>query len=78
MNPLPRLLIVDDEAPARQRLRHLLADIAARFPHTLIGEAADGVAALEMLAREPADVVLTDIRMPRMDGIELARQLAGS
>lgn len=78
MNPLPRLLIVDDEAPARQRLRHLLADIAPRFPHTLIGEAADGLAALEVIALEPVDIVLTDIRMPRMDGVELARQLAGS
>lgn len=78
MNPLPRLLIVDDEAPARQRLRHLLADIAPRFPHTLVAEAADGLAALEAIALEPVDIVLTDIRMPRMDGIELARQLAGS
>lgn len=73
----PRIFIVDDEAPARTRLKHLLADIAAEFPHSLVGEAGDGIVALEALARTPADIVLTDIRMPRMDGIELAQQLAG-
>jgi two-component system response regulator AlgR len=77
----PRLLIVDDEAPARARLRHLLTDIAAEFPHRVVGEAADGVAALELLAALPpeaaVDIVLLDIRMPRMDGIECAQQLAG-
>ena len=73
----PRLFIVDDEAPARARLRHLLADIAAEFPHQLVGEAVDGVAALAALAETPADIALVDIRMPRMDGIELAQQLAG-
>ena len=72
-----RILIVDDEAPARSRLRNLLADIAGEFPHRLIGEAGDGVAALEILAQSPADIALIDIRMPRMDGIELAQQLAG-
>ncbi len=78
MSAAARLIIVDDELPARQRLRHLLEDIAAEFPHQIVGEAADGLAALELLAREPSDIVLTDIRMPRMDGLELARQLAGS
>ncbi|MEW6512918.1 MAG: LytTR family DNA-binding domain-containing protein [Pseudomonadota bacterium] len=74
---LPDVLIVDDEAPARARLRHLLADIAGEFPHRIIGEAGDGLAALELLAQQPADIALIDIRMPRMDGIELAQQLAG-
>ncbi|MBS3936140.1 MAG: response regulator transcription factor [Sulfuritalea sp.] len=74
---VPRLLIVDDEAPARARLRHMLADSAAAFPHRIVGEAADGIAALEMLAAQPADIALIDIRMPRMDGIELVQQLAG-
>jgi len=78
MSGAPRLIIVDDEPPARQRLRHLLADIAAQFPHQIVGEAEDGVAALELLARQPAEIALVDIRMPRMDGIELARQLAGA
>lgn len=74
---IPGVLIVDDEAPARSRLRHLLGDIAGEFPHQVVGEAGDGVAALELLARHPADIALVDIRMPRMDGVELAQQLAG-
>ena len=72
-----RILIVDDEAPARTRLRHLLGDIAGEFPHRIVGEAGDGLTALELLAQSPADIALVDIRMPRMDGIELAQQLAG-
>lgn len=71
------ILIVDDEAPARARLKALLADIAAAFPHRIVGEAGDGIAALELLEHTPADIALIDIRMPRMDGIELAQQLAG-
>lgn len=81
MSAPTRILIVDDEAPARSRLRHLLADIAGDFPHQVVGEAGDGVAALELLAglqpESPVDIALIDIRMPRMDGIELAQQLAG-
>ncbi len=71
-----RVLIVDDEAPARQRLRDLLADIAADLPNVVVGEAADGVEALERLGAEAVDVMLVDIRMPRLDGIALAQQLA--
>ena len=70
-----RVLIVDDEAPARRRLRDLLTDCAAVMPVTTIGEAATGRIALEVLAMQPADVVLLDIRMPEMDGIELAQHL---
>ena len=79
MSPL-RLLIVDDEAPARARLRNLLADIAAELPNFVAGEAADGVEALEFLtdpSRAPVDVALVDIRMPRLDGIGLVQHLAG-
>lgn len=75
-----RLLIVDDEAPARARLKNLLADIAGELPNRVAGEAADGVEALEYLtnpARQPVDVVLVDIRMPRLDGIGLVQHLAG-
>lgn len=75
-----RLLIVDDEAPARARLKNLLADIAGELPNLVAGEAADGVEALEYLtnpARQPVDVVLVDIRMPRLDGIGLVQHLAG-
>jgi len=71
------LLLVDDEPPARARLRALLSDIADELPHRIVGEAGDGVAALELLAQTQADIALIDIRMPRMDGLELAQQLAG-
>jgi len=76
-----RILIVDDETPARSRLRQLLADIEPELPCTVVGEAGDGLHALELLAAlqpgERADIALVDIRMPRMDGIEFAQQLAG-
>lgn len=70
-----RVLIVDDEAPARARLRELLADIAPGQATVVAGEAENGLAALQLLAGTPVDVVLADIRMPRMDGLELAGHL---
>lgn len=73
--PALRVLIVDDEAPARSRLRDLLGDIGAGQPSRVVGMAANGVEALRILEAEPADVVLADIRMPVMDGVELARHL---
>ncbi len=73
-----RVFVVDDEAPARARMKSLLADIAAELPNALVGEAANGIEALERLAQTPADVALVDIRMPKMDGIELARHLSGT
>jgi two-component system response regulator AlgR len=69
------VLIVDDEAPARNRLREVLADCAEALPVTTAGEAASGREALEWLEHNRADVVLLDIRMPEMDGIELARHM---
>ncbi|MGE5467415.1 MAG: LytR/AlgR family response regulator transcription factor [Ignavibacteria bacterium] len=71
-----RVLIVDDEAPARARLRDLLADLEGELPNRVVGEAADGVEALDLAAAGGVEVVLIDIRMPRMDGIELAQHLA--
>lgn len=72
-----RVLIVDDEAPARSRMRDLISDCAETAEVAVIGEAATGRAALAILAATPADVVLLDIRMPEMDGIELAQHLRG-
>ena len=71
-----RILLVDDEAPARARLADLLADLAAELPNRVVGAAGDGIEALEVLNGVDADIALVDIRMPRMDGIELARHLA--
>jgi len=70
-----RLLIVDDEAPARARLRDLLADCAGEIAHEIVGEAGNGREALDLIAATPVDVVLLDIRMPEIDGIELAQHL---
>ena len=70
-----RLFIVDDEPPARNRLRELLNDCKDQLPLDVVGEASNGQEALDKLAETPADVVLLDIRMPQMDGIELAQHL---
>ncbi|HTH94638.1 MAG TPA: LytTR family DNA-binding domain-containing protein [Rhodocyclaceae bacterium] len=75
MTPL-KILIVDDEAPARARLRDLLSDLSATLPHVIVAEAIDGLAALDACTEHAPNVVLTDIRMPRMDGLELAQHLA--
>lgn len=67
-----RVLIVDDERPARDKLRHLLArepDISA------IEEARDGVEALERLSTFAPDVLLLDIQMPEVSGLDLAASL---
>jgi two-component system, LytTR family, response regulator AlgR len=73
--PPLRVLVVDDEAPARVRLRDLIADCAAQLPVVVAGEAANGRQALELLGTAAADVVLLDVRMPEMDGIEVAQHL---
>jgi two-component system response regulator AlgR len=70
-----KIFIVDDETLARERLRSLLGDLAAIFPHEVAGEAANAQSALAFLRENPVDVVLCDIRMPGMDGIELALHL---
>ena len=67
-----RVVIVDDEPLARERLRRLLAD----FPgYEVVGEAGDGEAALDVIDEEEPDLVLLDIRMGGMDGLQVSRQL---
>jgi two-component system response regulator AlgR len=70
-----RVLIVDDEAPARARLRDLIADCAELVPAEIVGEAANGREALDAVFEAKPDVVLLDIRMPEIDGIETAEHL---
>lgn len=70
-----RVLIVDDEAPARQRLRDLLDDVAEGCPHCIVAMVGNGVEALRVVEDSAVDVALVDVRMPEMDGIELARHL---
>jgi two-component system response regulator AlgR len=67
-----RVLIVDDEPPARDRLRQMLEDTGV---HEVAGEAANGHEALDLATQVNPDVVLLDIRMPGMDGIETAHHL---
>lgn len=67
-----KILIVDDEPLARQRLRRLVDELAVG---EVIAEAGNGQQAIELFEQQPAEVVLLDIRMPVLDGIETAKQL---
>lgn len=70
-----KVLIVDDETPARARLARL---VDALDGYEVAGEAADGAEAVRQVDATGADIVLLDVRMPGMDGIEAARHLAGA
>jgi two-component system chemotaxis sensor kinase CheA len=65
-----RILVVDDSPLTRELICSLLEAVGYQ-----IANAADGQEALEKLAREPVDMVVTDLEMPRMDGLELTRRL---
>ena len=70
--PVLRLLIVDDVAQVRQDLRTALS-LAGGID--VVGEASDGLEAVELVARLRPDVVLMDLAMPVMDGCEAARRI---
>ena len=70
------VLIVDDESPARARLRELLGDLAKEFKVEVVGEASSGTEALGMIESLQPKVVFLDVQMPGMSGIELARHLS--
>lgn len=67
-----RALIVDDEAPARAKLRRMLA---LHADVEIVGEAADGAAALAQIARLAPDVVFLDMQMPEIGGLDVAASL---
>jgi two-component system, LytTR family, response regulator len=67
-----RTLLVDDEQPARERLRQLLAGVEEI---EIVGEAEDGVQAIESVAASSPDLVLLDIQMPGCSGLEVAASL---
>ena len=74
MKPM-QVLIVDDEPLARARLRQQVGKLDG---YTVAGEAGSGVEAIEMVSSTNADILLLDIRMPGMDGMEVGRHLAMS
>ena len=67
-----RILIVDDEAPARERLKRYLANLEGV---KVIGEAEDGLQAVEMIEARAPDLVLLDIQMPGLDGFGVVEAL---
>ena len=72
------ILIVDDEAPARRRMRDLLSDLAPELPLNVVGEAGNGLEALEQVRSLAPNLVLADMQMPRMDGLTFLRRLMAS
>jgi two-component system response regulator YesN len=71
-----KVFVADDEAAMRAGLRSSLNRDGSGF--TLAGEAPDGEMALPMIAETMPDILITDVRMPFMDGIELSRRVARS
>lgn len=67
-----RLLLVDDQGMFREGLRTLLS---LQHDFEIVGEAGDGVAAVEAARKEPPDVVLMDLRMPGVGGVEATRRI---
>ena len=69
-----RIVIADDQAVVRSGFRAILED---EPDLEVVGDAADGIAAVEVARSRSADVVLMDVRMPRLDGLQATRRLAG-
>ncbi|HZG57690.1 response regulator [Paenibacillus sp.] len=68
---MPNIVIVDDEAIFRRGLRSMIASLDPEW--NVVGDARDGYEALDLLQERRPDVMLTDIRMPRMDGLQLQK-----
>ena len=66
----PRVLVVDDSSVARRQLRQALEAVGVS-----VSEASEGVEALWRARQQPYDLIITDIHMPAMDGLQLLREL---
>jgi two-component system, LytTR family, response regulator AlgR len=71
-----RIFLVDDEQPARDRMKEVLGDLGDTLPNVVVGEAANGHEGLMLVPTLTVDVAFVDINMPQMNGIEFARHLA--
>jgi DNA-binding NarL/FixJ family response regulator len=70
-----RVALVDDQELVRTGFRMVLD---AQADMTVVGEAADGVEAVDLARRQAADVMVMDVRMPRLDGVAATRQICGA
>ena len=68
-----RIVIVEDEAPIREGIARILGKISPEYE--LVGTAADGESGYELICRTEPDLVLMDIRMPKMDGLTMMKKL---
>ena len=66
------IVVCDDEPLARDRLERMLTHLG----HRVLGQAKNGVEALELVEQEQPDVILLDIRMPEMNGLEFEPELS--
>ncbi|HSH67305.1 MAG TPA: response regulator, partial [Bacteroidia bacterium] len=67
---MPKILIIDDEKSIRKTLREIL-----EYEKYLVDEATDGMEGISLLQKEKYDVILCDIKMPKMDGIEVLEKI---
>ncbi|MBO0458172.1 response regulator [Enterococcus hulanensis] len=70
-----KVFIVEDEHLIRESLKRNLIQLSKQLPIEMVGEASDGEVALSMILKERPDILLTDIRMPFMNGIELSQEV---
>ena len=69
---MPKILIIEDEAAIRRVLTRILSEESSTYQ---VEEAEDGVQALEKIKNSDYDLVLCDIKMPKMDGVELLEEV---
>lgn len=70
-----KILIADDEPPARKRLRRMLKPLVEEKRIEIVAEACDGFETLELLGKHEVDLLFLDIRMPELDGFEVLKKL---